>query len=37
MAKIEKIEELKVWELAIELTNSIYTITNSAFLVKIML
>src|SRR5471030_1962757 len=34
MAKIEKIEELKVWQLAIELTNSIYTITNSPFFSK---
>lgn len=34
MAKIEKIEELKVWQLAIELTNSIYTITNGAFFSK---
>lgn len=34
MAKIEKIEELKVWQLAIELTNSIYTITNGFFFSK---
>lgn len=34
MAKIEKIEELKVWQLAIELTNSIYTITNGVFFSK---
>jgi four helix bundle protein len=29
MAKVEKIEELVVWQLAIELTNSIYLITNN--------
>lgn len=29
MAKVEKIEELVVWKLAMELTNSIYTITNN--------
>lgn len=34
MAKIEKIEELKVWQLAIELTNSIYIITNNGFFSK---
>lgn len=34
MAKIDKIEDLTVWKLAIELTNSIYTITNSAFFSK---
>ncbi len=30
MAKVEKIEELVVWQLAIELTNSIYKITNNS-------
>jgi four helix bundle protein len=34
MAKIEKIEELAVWQLAIELTNSIYKITNNNFFSK---
>jgi len=29
MAKLEKIEDIIVWQLAIELTNSIYTITNN--------
>lgn len=29
MAKVEKIEDIVVWKLAIELTNSIYTITNN--------
>ncbi len=30
MARAEKIEELVVWQLAIELTNHIYTITNNS-------
>ncbi len=34
MAKVEKIEELKVWQLAIGLTNSIYSITNNTFFNK---
>ena len=34
MAKIDKIEDLTVWKLAIELTNSIYSITNSVFFSK---
>jgi four helix bundle protein len=34
MAKVERIEDLKVWQLAIELTNSIYTITNSTSFAK---
>jgi len=29
MAKVEKIEEIVVWQLAIELTNSVYAITNN--------
>ncbi len=29
MAKLEKIEDIIVWQLAIELTNSIYAITNN--------
>ena len=34
MAKIEKIEDLQVWQLAIELTNSIYSITNNVMFNK---
>ncbi|MEO6884038.1 MAG: four helix bundle protein [Bacteroidia bacterium] len=34
MAKVEKIEELVVWQLAILLTNSIYAITNNNFFSK---
>jgi four helix bundle protein len=29
MAKVEKVEDIVVWKLAIELTNSIYRITNN--------
>ena len=29
MAKVDKIEDVVVWQLAIELTNAIYTITNN--------
>lgn len=29
MAKVDKIEDIVVWQLAIELTNAIYTITNN--------
>ena len=29
MAKVDKIEDIVVWQLAIELTNTIYTITNN--------
>jgi four helix bundle protein len=29
MAKVEKVEDIVVWKLAIELTNSIYLITNN--------
>lgn len=34
MAKIEKIEDLQVWQLAIELTNSIYSVTNNTIFNK---
>ena len=29
MAKVDKIEDIVVWQLAIELTNAIYTVTNN--------
>lgn len=29
MAKVDKVEDIVVWKLAIELTNSIYSITNN--------
>ena len=29
MAKVDKIEDVVVWQLALELTNAIYTITNN--------
>ena len=31
MAKFEKVEDIVVWQLAIKLTNEIYTITNTPF------
>ena len=34
MAKVDKIEDIVVWQLAIELTNTIYTITNNNFFNK---
>ena len=34
MAKVEKIEDIVVWQLAIELTNAIYTITSNTIFNK---
>jgi four helix bundle protein len=34
MAKVDKIEDIVVWQLAIELTNSIYIITNNVLFNK---